>query len=132
MEETQPKTKQGADLQKIQKRLLRVLEKKRVSDKILVRTMLENQKMMSVNQTATQIKLMEMWNAKNTEEYPLKMEFQTPAGEGTTMRGDSSGKAIEVGKTNAAKKSFIGDATRTWNTTPDEIKMAKTICSAKQ
>ena len=87
---------------------------------------------MSVNQTAAQIKLLEMWKAKNTEDYPLKIQFQTTAREGTTTRGDSSRKAIEVGKTNAAKKSFIGDATRTWNRAPDEIKLAKTICSAKQ
>ena len=132
MKEMQPKTKQGADVQKIQNRLLKVLENKRVTDKIPVKTMLENQKMMSVNQTAAQIKLLEMWKAKNTEDYPLKIEFQTTAREGTTTQGDSSGKAIEVGKTNAAKKSFIGDATRTWNRAPDEIKLAKTISSAKQ
>ena len=107
------------------------MENKRVTDKIPVKTMLENQKMMSVNQTAAQIKLLEMWKAKNTEDYPLKIQFQTTAREGTTTWGDSSGKAIEVGKTNAAKKSFIGDATRTWNRAPDEIKLAKTISSAK-
>ena len=82
MEETQPKAKQGADVQKIQNRLLRVLEKKRVSDKIPVKTMVENQKITSVNQTAAQIKLLEMWKAKNTEDYPLKIEFQTTAREG--------------------------------------------------
>ena len=38
--------------------------------------------MMSVNQTAAQIKLLEMWKAKNTEDYPLKIEFQTTAREG--------------------------------------------------
>ena len=69
--------------------------------------MLENHDIMSVNQTATQIKLLEMRKAKNTEDYPLKIEFQTTVREGTAMRGDSSGKAIEVGKTSTARRSFI-------------------------
>ena len=72
-----------------------------------------------------------MWNAKNTEDYPLNINCQTAVTEGTNTRGDSSGKAIEVDKTSIARKLFIGDATRTWNRSLDEIKLAKTIFSAK-
>ena len=36
--------------------------------------MLENQEMLSVNQLAAQIKLTEVWKAKNTEEYPIRMD----------------------------------------------------------
>ena len=77
LEESHQKTKQGTDIQKAQNKLLRVMEKKRMSDKILVRTMLENQKMMAVKQTAAQIKLLEMWKAKNMADYPLNIKFQT-------------------------------------------------------
>ena len=76
----------GGGHPKSPKKLLIVSEKKRVSDKIPVRTMRQNQKIMSVNQTAGQIKLLEIWKAKNIEEdYPLKIEFQKTVREGTTM-----------------------------------------------
>ena len=77
LEDTQQKTKQGTDIQKAQNKLLRVMEKKKISDKIPVRTMLENQKIVSVNQTAAQIILLETWKAKNMADYPLNIKFQT-------------------------------------------------------
>ena len=56
-----------SEVQKAQNRLLRVLERKRISDRVQLRKMLENQKMLSVNQLATQIKLIELWRVKNEE-----------------------------------------------------------------
>ena len=87
--------------------------------------MLENQKIVSVNQTAAQIKLLEMWKAKNMADYPLNIKFQTEEREEISTRGDSSGKAIEVDKTSKARKSFIGDATRIWNNAPAGLKRAR-------
>ena len=49
---------------KAQKKLRRVLERRRISHKTSVREMLGNQKMLSLNQLAAQIKLVEMWKAK--------------------------------------------------------------------
>ena len=54
-----------SEVQKAQNRLLKVLERKRISDIELVRKMLENQTMLLVNQMAAQIKLTEVWKAKN-------------------------------------------------------------------
>ena len=48
------------EVQKAQNKLLRMLERKRISDKTPVREMLDNQKMLSVNQLAAHIKLVEM------------------------------------------------------------------------
>ena len=84
MEETQPKKQAITDVQKVQNKLLRILEKKRISDKVEVKTMLKNQGMLSINQTAAQIKLVEMWKAKHVEIYPINVRFQTTVEGGRT------------------------------------------------
>ena len=114
MEESQVKKQAIADVQKTENELLRILEKKRIRDRVKVKTMLKNQDMLSVNQTAAQIKLVEMWRAKHVKVYPINNRFQTTVeGRRTTCR-ETKGKALETGKTSKARASFIGDATRTW------------------
>jgi hypothetical protein len=55
-----PTTSQFDRLQKAQNNLLKTLEHVRVKDKISIKKLLETTKMMSVNQTQAQIKLVEM------------------------------------------------------------------------
>ena len=76
-----------SEVQKAQNRLLRILERKRISDKVPIREMLDNQNMLSVNQLAAQIKLAEVWKARNGENYPVKTEFRTVNENGTSTRG---------------------------------------------
>ena len=93
--------------------MLRVLERKRISDRVPIIKMLENQKMLSFKQMAALIKLVKVWQTKNEENYPVKMVFRT-AGKNET-RGATSGKAVELGRTHKAKATFIGDAMLLWN-----------------
>ena len=86
--EAQPESGLVGDVQKVQNRLLRIMEEKRISDRVPVKDMLERQKMLSVNQTATQIKLTEAWKARHIEEYLLKFTFQVTKEGGREMRGD--------------------------------------------
>ena len=67
LEETQPKKKVVVDVQKTQNRLLRILERKRIGERKSVKDMLKNQSTISVNQMAAQIKMVEIWKAKNVE-----------------------------------------------------------------
>ena len=119
------------EVQKAQNKLLRVLERKRISDKTPVKEMLDNQKMLSVNQLAAQIKLVEMWKAKNTENYPVNIEFRATNENQTETRGATSGKAVETGRTSKARTTFVGDATRLWNKAPKTITHAETMGKAK-
>ena len=121
-----------SEVQKAQNRLLRVLERKRLSDKVPIREMLDNQNMLSVNQLAAQIKLAEVWKARNGENYPVKMEFRTVNENGTSTRGATNGKAVETGKTQKSRATFIGDATRLWNKAPKSILRAETMMKAKR
>ena len=58
-----------AEIPKAKNKLLKVLERKRISDRIPISEMLENQ-------LAAQFKLLEVWKAKNRENYPVKMDFR--------------------------------------------------------
>ena len=51
--------------------MLRTLENVRVKDKASIKSLLERNDMLSVNQTGAQIKLTEMWKSKNVVSYPL-------------------------------------------------------------
>ena len=122
----QAKKQAITDVQKTQNKLLRILEKKKISDKIKVTTMLKSQDMLSVNQTTAQIKLVEMWKAKHVEVYPINIRFLTTVGGRRTTCGETKGKALETGKTSKARTSFIGDSTRTWNRVLDRNVESKT------
>ena len=115
-------------LQTAQNNMLRTLENVRISDKVSAKSLLERNQMLSVNQTAAQIKLMEMWKSKNIESYPLKPEIVLPIHNGATNRNAT----CEKFKTNNTPSTFIGDATRLWNSAPITVTNTKTILAAKK
>ena len=78
----QPTSQIMKELQKSQKKLLRVLTRKKVSDRIKIEDMLTSLQMMSVNQIAAQIKLTEMWEALNDSQYPLIVEQKSETEDG--------------------------------------------------
>ena len=88
--------------------------------------------MLSVNQISAQIKLCEMWKAKNIEEYPIKFRYQSTNPGARETRGNSSGKMIETGRTQKSISSFVGDAPRIWNKAPIQVTNAKTLSTAKK
>ena len=88
--------------------------------------------MLSVNQLSAQIKLTEMWKAKNVEDYPIKFKFQTIQPGACETRGNAAGRMIETGRTLKSMTSFVGDAPRIWNKTPIQMTNAKTLPIAKK
>ena len=81
-------------LQLAQNNLLRTLENVRIKDKVSIKTMLEKNKMLSINQMHAQVKLTEMWKANNYRNYPLNISKQQPAVNGRPTRGVSDGKLL--------------------------------------
>ena len=118
VEDTDSKRTLETDLQKVQNKLVIIMERKRISNKIPVNTMLENQGMLSVNQTVPQIKLVEMWKAKNDEKYLVRIEFKTADENKVGPRGATSGRVVKTGRTSKAKTTFMGEGTRLWNRAP--------------
>jgi hypothetical protein len=65
------KAKDFVTLQKAQNKMLRILCKVSIKDKISIESILSKQNMLSINQLYARIKLIEMWKAANCEKYPL-------------------------------------------------------------
>ena len=119
-------------LQVSQNKMLRVLENVQLKDGVHTRTLLENQKMLSVNQLAGNIKLTELWKATHVENYPLKVKSQITPPNGRVTRADSAGKLIECKGSVLSINSCAGDGTRLWNKAPLNVKNANSIWSAKK
>ena len=129
--EAQSKNTELIKVQRAQNRLLRVLTNTRKGDHTRIADMLTETANLSVNQTAAQIKLLEMWKASNNQDYPIKMEKIRQESGGPNTRSNLTTKFKEEGRTNVMKHSFVGDSARLWNRAPTCIKMAKKISSAK-
>ena len=61
-------------IQKIQNKMVRLLNGKSLADKISTKTLLKKLKMLSVNQINAQIKITEVWKAMNDSSNPLKIK----------------------------------------------------------
>ena len=71
---TETRTAAMKSLQKAQNRMLRLINKTKIKDKISTHSMLDRFNLLSVNQLAAQIKLIEVWKSINIENYPIQME----------------------------------------------------------
>jgi hypothetical protein len=82
-----------------------VLTKSKIKDNVKISDMLETTGILSVNQTAAQIKLIEMWKVDNLAQYPIKMEVEPGHIGGRYTRSGQETKYRELGR-----QSFVGDA----------------------
>ena len=87
--------------------------------------------MMSINQTAAQVKLTEMWKAVHDINYPITVQLKSNQDKGMATRTGTRGEVVEVGSSTKTIKSFIGSASRLWNMAPEKIRDASTIWKAK-
>ena len=122
------KKKELESLQKSQNNLLRTLENVRIKDKVSIKSMLDKNKMPTINQMHAQVKLTEMWKSVNYKNYPLNIGKLQPANNGRESRGVTAGKLIEP----ATLNTFVCNATRLWNNNPGSIKESKSISVAKK
>jgi hypothetical protein len=73
-------------LQKAQNRMLRTITRTWLRDKVRIGDLLNRTGLLSVNQTAAQIKLCEMWKAVKQRNYPIKLEKATQHTNGRAAR----------------------------------------------
>ena len=69
LSEQDPENSELKAIQKVQNKMARLLNGKTLKDKIPTKTLLENAKLLSVNQINARIKLQEIWKILNIEEY---------------------------------------------------------------
>ena len=83
-------------IQKVQNKMVRLLNGKSLIDKISTKTLLANVNMLSVNQINAQIKITEVWKAMRDANHPLKIE--KVAHDSCTTRSVTNGDLKEFGK----------------------------------
>ena len=96
--------------------------------------MLEKFGLLSVNQLAAKIKLVEVWKAVNIDNYPIKLEpYGNPNKEKThALRPQTNRVVNDTCKLKKSEQSFNVDAARIWNLAPREITDARTLNGAKK
>ena len=120
-------------LQLSQNRLLRLLNKTRVSDRVSVGSMLEKFQLLSVNQLAAEIKIIEVWKSIHVKGCPISMEPYNPNICSTqNLREKPNRIFYDTSRLMVSRNSFNIDAARLWNLTPTEIRQAETLTEAKK
>ena len=120
-------------LQLSQNRLLRFLTKTRVSDRVSIDSMLEKCQLLSVNQLAAEIKLIEVWKSIHVKGSPISMEPYNPNIRLTqSLRAKHNRVYNDTSRLMVSKSSFNIDAARLWNLTSTKIRHAETLTEAKK
>ena len=120
------------ELQKAQNKMLRLLNNSRIKDKITTKSILAKLNMLSANQINAQVKLIEIWKARNVENYPIHCQKIKYDQDTRTTRASKRGDLITEASTVKSQATFINDAIKIWNAAPLIIKNSKTLAIAKK
>ena len=107
-------------IQLMQNKMVRLLNKVKLSDKLSTISLFKKVNLLSVNQINAQIKLTEIWKAVNNLECPLKIIKMKDVLPERPLRSknESENNLMEVGSTEISKKTFVNDGVRLWNKCP--------------
>ena len=96
--------------------------------------MLEKFGLLSVNQLAVQIKLIEVWKSINLPDHPLSLEAYTTHSPYLTqsLRVRTNRIYNDSAKYSILQSSFHVEAARIWNQAPASVTAAKTIYELKR
>ena len=119
-------------IQKIQNKLIRLLNGTKLSEKKSTKSLIENIGMLSTNQMNAQCKLLDTWKSLIIEGYPFKASAINREENTPITRACTSGMLMENAKTTISKNSFRHDATHIWKKTPSTIKCCKSVVSVKK
>ena len=129
--EEDPRSEDFKTIQIAQNDMMRFITGCKTKDKVSTKSLLEKCGFLSINQLNAQVKLMEIWKAKNVDNYLLKIKQQESTSETVTTRAAARGRPCEIGRSKQTQNSCISDAIRIWNIAPDIVKNCKSLYSAK-
>ena len=134
IEEAELKNGNMKAVQIAQNKLMRVLANVSYMERTSTVDLLKKTGLLSINQTAASIKLIEVWKAENIENYPVKLEPNNAGLIETdrSVRPSTTRKWNQDAKTSAARESFSRNAAKIWNKAPNSIKLAKSLSLAKK
>ena len=127
------KSKSMKELQLSQNRMLRAINNTRIKDKISIGSMLDKFQLLSVNQMAASIKLLEVWKSINVEGSPITLEPYAPKNNaGQSLRPRNNRIFNDSARMKIAESSFNVDAARLWNSCHVEIRNSTSLAEAKR
>ena len=120
-------------LQLTQNRMLRAINGSKIKDKISIASMLNKFNLLSVNQLAANIKLIEVWKSLNVPGYPLVLDpySQTTSSPSLDLRPRPTRIFNSSARLQISKYSFNVDSARLWNLAPPEVTTRVTLSTAK-
>ena len=129
LKDSDPTSTNLKDVQIAQNKLLRLLDNSSIMERKHAKDLLNKFDLLSVNQTAIQIKLTEAWKATHLPNYPTQMEKneENLLPNTRTLRPDSTRLWKEDGKTCTARESFSRNTAKIWNQAPKSIKEALSL-----
>ena len=119
-------------IQKVQNKMVRLLNGKSLMDKISTKKLLSDVNMLSVNQLNAQIKITEVWKAVQDQHHPMKIEKVIHGESSCLTRSVVKGDLKEFGKTEIVQSTYLSDACKVWNKCPKNIKESLTLGVAKK
>jgi hypothetical protein len=124
-----PVTADLKTLQLTQNRMLRMINNNRTIEMISNKSILEKFNLLSVNQTAASIKLIEVWKSFNQEGYPITWEpyNQNLLNQNRDLRPQANRVLKDSCRLKRYESSFFIDAARLWNAAPTEITDAPSL-----
>ena len=131
--DTERKNANMKSLQIAQNKLMRLLINAKYNDRTETELLLEKTNLLSVNQLAASIKLIEVWKGINVENYPISLEpnKNVTVNSKRVLRPTSCREWNQDAKTTAEKESFTRNAAKIWNNAPAYIKNATSLLKAK-
>jgi hypothetical protein len=117
-----------------QNKLLRLLLRVPFDDRTSTSELLEKTGLLSVNQLAASIKLLEAWKSENVPNYPVQLEpnKRIESTRDRQLRPGTIRKWNQDAKSTAEKECFSRNTAKLWNCAPLIIKTAKSLNQTKK
>ena len=119
-------------LQKMQNKVLRLLNNVSLEDMISSVKLAERVGYLSVNQINAQTKLTKFWKFNNIQNYPFNIKSAPEISLSRESRSMSDGKLYEVHGSHQLKSTFINDGVKIWNLAPMVVKNCTSLNGAKK
>ena len=131
--ESEPSNGNIKSVQIAQNKLMRLLLRVPYYDRKSTSVLLSKSGLLSINQLAASIKLLEVWKSENVPNYPIQLEpnnaSECPSDR--NLRPSTIRKWNQDVTFSAAKECFSRNAAKLWNCAPNNITTAKNVHTAK-
>ena len=131
IEENDPTSGSISELKKVFHDCLRLLSGKVISDRVSIKSMLDEFDWPSINQLAAETRLIEAWKTVHFEDYCMKDVLKLRH-KGSYNTRSNQVNYLEAGVEDVyGSAGFVKTTAKLWNKSPNSVKEAPSISSAK-